>query len=225
MNKNTKSKDIKSLLLSVTIVFTFVIITYASIFPWDILLESRSQSNAYAGTTESIDTTASPRVSATIRATAVRSNTPSPTDLFIDEGIDEIPSPIPSIIVNSSPTPFQFDDIFGGSGSTSQTPTPLPTFELNLPGDGNEDPVPTASEVAAIVQNNNTPLIIIGVVVGVVILLAIVGFVLLKKSRDNPPPPSFPGSMPNYPTPQQTNQESQPISNEPQYPPYINQQG
>lgn len=219
MKRTQKNNDIITMTAAVAIVFSFVVLAFISTLPTDLISRSQDQSSVYAGTQEAIDSTISPR------ATALPRISPSPTipSVFIDDGFDEIPTATPF----SFPSPtFNFDNLNPGTENPQLTPTPLPTFQLNLPGDGNTQPQPSPTEVAATVRNNNTPLIIIGVVVGVVILLAVIGFILLKKSKDNNPPPTFPGGLtPNYPTQGGAPTSPQQMSGEPQYPPYINQQG
>jgi hypothetical protein len=209
MQKNINKKDLQTMTIAVIIVFSFVILSTIAAIPWESLSDSQSHSNVYAGTQETVDVTPTPI--ATTAPLITTAPVASPTQLAVEV------TPFPTFEPAVTPTPFDFGGEFGGNTDPQLTPTPLPTFNLNLPGEGNTDPLPTATQASAVVQNNNTPLIIIGVIVGVVILLAIVGFILLKKSRDNTPPPTFPGNNSNF-NPNSTNSTT-----DPQYPPYINQ--
>lgn len=211
MKKRTQDLQNRSLLLAILFVFGYVILAFLTTIPFN---EISSNDNAYAGTQESVDTTATPSsfldgTDESIDTTA----TPRATRTPIARAT-ATPSATLAVFATPTSTPFDFF-----SDIASPTPeTTIPPFDLNLPEEQGTiaTPIPTATP-AAVVAGSNNQLVIIGGIVGAVILvLIIVGTILMRRSKDNTPPmmsPQAPGNdLP--PTP----------PNGPQYPPYINQQ-
>jgi len=182
---------------------------------------------------------------------------PEPTDFTAPPigGPEEFPTPAitatrsPQITVTSSPTTRASASVVASSSATplptlsatpiptiaaniTNSPSPVPTFDLNLPGDTTTTTTPTNAPVAQIKKSNNTP-IIIGVIIGA--LLIVGGLILVlarRKGKDDEfipqagptaPPQSYPPPATGFETIAKPTSPDQPQFNTP-YDQYMNNQ-
>jgi len=182
--ENQSKNSIKSLYISLFLVGTFVLGLVAMQLP-KMNSEIAMSDKVMAGSEEPIETTIP--IGGSDEATNVPLPTASPT---AKPTFQPTLSPSPVAALTPEPTLIPIESA-----------TPVPTFDLNLPGD-TTGTIPTNPPVAQTQQSNNLP-IIIGVIVGILLIAGGVILVLVKRrsqETEMTPPTTPPQTPPIYPT-------------------------
>jgi LPXTG-motif cell wall-anchored protein len=187
---NQSKNSLKSLYISLFLVGAFVLGIVAMQLP-RINAEIGMSDNVMAGSEEPVETIIP------IGGSDEATNAPIPT---VSPVISSSPTSRPTLqpAFTSSPTPVLTPE---PTLIPMESATPVPTFDLNLPGDTTGN-TPTNPPVAQTEQSNNLP-IVIGVIVGVLLIAGGIILVLVKRrsqAADLTPPTTPPQTPPIYPT-------------------------
>jgi hypothetical protein len=180
MNKAQENAQ-KSLYISLFVVAIFLLGIFATQFPKYSANTAQSDS-VYAGVEEPVDSTVPPIGGSDEATNAPATATPTTRATTV---ASSSATPVPTIRPTVGPT-------------LPSEPTPVPTFELNLPGETTENATPSPAPVANVQSNSNIP-IIIGIIVGLLLIGGGVALVIARRASKaneiipsgNPvPPPS-----------------------------------